>query len=210
MNGNKVYGAHFEGGMGYRNNTAQNVPKGNNPEVIYMVTSGLYYNDKCCHDYGNAETDSRDHGPGTMECVYFGNLEFDRRKGNGTGPWIMADLESGLYPSNSSFNPNNIPMPYDFVTGMVKGNSIDNFVLKAGDATSPAPLLKMYDGPRPSGSSGNYYPMRKQGAIALGSGGDGSAGSVGLFFEGVMTAGFSTDDVDVAVQNNIAQAGYGK
>ena len=56
----------------------------------------------------------------------------------------------------------------------------------------------------------NYNPMRKQGAIILGIGGDNSAGGVGTFYEGVITSGYSTDAADDAVQANIADARYGQ
>lgn len=52
--------------------------------------------------------------------------------------------------------------------------------------------------------------MRKQGSIILGIGGDNSDSAIGTFFEGVMTYGLTTDDVDDAVQANIVAAGYGK
>jgi hypothetical protein len=55
-----------------------------------------------------------------------------------------------------------------------------------------------------------YAPMKKQGAIILGIGGDNSDGAVGTFYEGVMTQGYSTDATDAAVQANIVAAGYGK
>ena len=42
----------------------------------------------------------------------------------------------------------------------------------------------------------------------LGIGGDNSDGAVGTFFEGAMTAGFSTEAADDAVQANIISAGY--
>ena len=40
---------------------------------MYMVTSGVHYNNRCCFDYGNAETNNLDDGAGTMEAIYFGN-----------------------------------------------------------------------------------------------------------------------------------------
>ena len=43
----------------------------------------------------------------------------------------------------------------------------------------------MFDGPRVNST---YDPMRKQGAILLGNGGDNSNGSQGTFYEGAMTA----------------------
>ncbi len=55
-----------------------------------------------------------------------------------------------------------------------------------------------------------YAPMRKQGAIILGIGGDNSAGAIGTFYEGVITAGYSSDATDDAVQANIVAAGYGR
>src|SRR3984885_14134557 len=63
----------------------------------------------------------------------------------------------------------------------------------------------MFDGPRVDSS---YDPMRKQGAIVLGNGGDNSNGSQGTFYEGVMTSGFPTDATDNMVQANIVAASY--
>lgn len=50
----QVYGAQFEGGMGYRIDQTKGIATGNDPETLYMVTSGQYYNGGCCFDYGNA------------------------------------------------------------------------------------------------------------------------------------------------------------
>ena len=71
---------------------------------------------------------------------------------------------------------------------------------------SPVPVLVKYDGVRPPG----YKPMQKQGAVELGTGGDGSSGGCGIFFEGAITTGVSSDEIDSAVQANIVAAGYGK
>jgi hypothetical protein len=104
IGGHSVYGAYFEGGMGYRNDTTTKVATDNEPESIYMVASGTHYNGGCCFDYGNAEINNRDDGAGTMECVYFGSWNAKRNggwcggDGDGTpnaGPWVMADLENG-------------------------------------------------------------------------------------------------------------------
>jgi hypothetical protein len=51
--------------------------------------------------------------------------------------------------------------------------------------------------------------MRKEGAIILGTAGDNSNGGQGNFFEGVMTAHYSTNAADDAVQANIVAA-YGQ
>ena len=116
----------------------------------------------------------------------------------------MADLENGLWAGAERVNPGNTPVPFPFVTAMVKGGT-DGFALKAGDATQ-GKLTTMYDGPRPKG----YQPMRKQGSIILGIGGDNSNWATGVFYEGVMTAGYTSDAADDAVQANIQAAGYGQ
>jgi hypothetical protein len=64
----------------------------------------------------------------------------------------------------------------------------------------------MYDGPRPNG----FAPMKKQGAIILGIGGDNTNNAGGDFYEGVMTTGAATLATLNAVQANIVAAGYGK
>ena len=61
---------------------------------------------------------------------------------------------------------------------MVKGNSGNHFAVKAGNAQKSGSLQTLYDGPRPNK---NYAPMRKQGAIILGIGGDNSPWAGGIF-----------------------------
>ena len=117
----------------------------------------------------------------------------------------MADLENGLWAGADRVNNGNMPLNYPFVVAMVKGKT-EGFALKAGDATQ-GKLMLMYDGPRPPGG---YQPMRKQGSIILGIGGDNSAGAVGVFFEGVITSGLSSDAADDAVHANIVSASYGQ
>ena len=163
----------------------------------------------CCFDYGNAEVDNHDDGAGTMECVYLGSWNATRDGwcgGTGTGPWVMADLENGLWGCNATYavNPANVPIRFPYATAMVKGGT-DGFGLKGGDATAGA-LATLWEGPRPRG----YQPMKKQGAIILGIGGDNSDGAIGTFFEGCITAGYTTDAADAALQANIVAAGYGK
>ena len=74
--GTRAYGAHFEQGanQGYRIDITNSVARGNEPETIYMVTSGDAYNHDCCYDFGNAESNNLDTGEGSMECVYYGAL----------------------------------------------------------------------------------------------------------------------------------------
>lgn len=204
IGGHTVYGVHIPAGTGYRNDATSGVATGDQPETEYMVTSGNYYNGGCCFDYGNAETNNNDDGAGTMEAVYFGNST-GWGKGGGSGPWVMADLENGLFAGQSTAaNPSDRPLTSAYVTAMVKGRS-GAFGLKGGNAQSGR-LTTIYEGPRPGGG---YNPMKKQGAIILGIGGDNSNSAQGNFFEGVMTSGNASDANDDAVQANIVAAGYG-
>ena len=116
-----MFAAHFEGGMGYRRDNTSGIPTGDTAETIYMVASGLYYNSKCCFDYGNAEINNNDDGHGTMEAVNIGTHN-DQASGVGEGPWILADLENGMWAASS--RPGHAqPIQHAFVTAMLKGGS---------------------------------------------------------------------------------------
>ena len=67
------------------------------------------------------------------------------------GPWIMADLESGLWAceEEASVNPSSPTMTGKYVSGLVKGQP-GLWAVKAGNATD-GPLLKTFEGPRPQG-----------------------------------------------------------
>ena len=129
---------------------------------------------------------------------------------NCCGPWLGADLEGGMYYGGGEWgdqNERNKPLRHDFVSLMLRGER-GSFVLKGGDATQ-GQLATMYSGPRPYDSQpGRYNPMKKQGAIILGTGGDQSNSDRGNFYEGYMTAGATSDATDDAVQANILAVGY--
>src|SRR5436189_6220047 len=154
---------------------------------MYSVFDGTHFDNGCCFDYGNAETNSRDDGPGTMENTYFGTST-TWGSGSGPGPWIMADMEGGLYSGlNTKQNAADPTIDsWRFVTAVVDGGGGNKWDLRGGDAQKGS-LTTYYSGVRPGSSTGNnYYPMRKQGAILLGTGGDNGNGSSGTFYEGVM------------------------
>jgi hypothetical protein len=52
--------------------------------------------------------------------------------------------------------------------------------------------------------------MKKQGSIGLGIGGDNSDSTLGTFYEGCVTQGYTTDETDDAVQADIVSVGYGQ
>ncbi len=204
--GHNVYGEHNPAGVGYRNDKAVGTATGDNPETIYMITGGDYYNSLCCFDYGNAETNDMDNGDGTMEAVYFGSCTI-WGKGAGTGPWVMGSLENGLFAGDTNPYNGNTSVTYKYATAMVKGDKAgaNHWAIKAGNAQSGS-LTKMFDGQRPGP---RYNPMSKEGAIILGISGDNSNAGQGNFFEGLMTAHYSSDAADDAVQANIVSV-YGQ
>eukprot|EP00943_MAST-04B_sp_MAST-4B-sp1_P005192 g5192.t1 len=209
VGGHKVYGIRMDPPSGYRNDTTTGIAVGDEAETIYAVFNGSHYNDRCCFDYGNAETNNLDDGAGTMEALYFGNASGGLNHGGaGKGPWIMADMENALWGADV-VKSNELPITHDFVTAMIKGDVSTNaqgghWAIKGGDATN-GQLAVYWDGKR----APRYAPMKKQGAIILGIGGDNSDGAVGTFYEGAMTKGYSSDAADAGVQANIVQIGYG-
>jgi len=206
--GHKAYGVFIEPGMGLRNDDPKGTAVDDQAEGQYWVINGQHYNSGCCFDYGNAEIDSRDDGNGTMETTYYGNAGAWYR-GIPPGPWIMTDQENnlvGCVNSDGSRNCANLPsITWRFVTAMAKGEP-HHWTSMGGNAQKGA-LSVMFDGPRVNLT---YDPMRKQGAILLGNGGDNSNGSQGTFYEGAMTAAgtFPTDATDVLVQANVVAAKY--
>jgi hypothetical protein len=220
ISGHTAYGILIKTGIGYRRLVATGTATADQAETEYMVTSQQNLVDGCCFDYGNAETDAHDDGNGTMEAVYFGGgvvWGTGSPGGHNNGPWVMADLENGLYAGWQNNQDQNIstntPLKFNYVTAMVIGDTASQnggkgrFALYGGDATSST-LQNEYDGIRPS--KGGYVPMKKQGSIILGVGGDNSDGDGGEWFEGVMASGAATFTTCSAVQANIAAAGYGK
>lgn len=67
--------------------------------------------------------------------------------GSGQGPWVMADLENGLWGSNISKSKELPTVGAAFVTAMVKGDSGNHWAVKGGDANQ-ATLTTLYDGVR--------------------------------------------------------------
>ena len=210
VGGNKAYSLYINPGNSYwRDGHLTGVPTGTAPEGMYMVTSGTHVNSGCCFDYGNSETTRKADAAGAMDAInfskqcWFGGC-------SGSGPWVQADLEWGLFPGGSqSWNSNQRAFTSKFVTATLKNNGTSRFAMKGSNAQSGS-LYTLYDGSLPGG----YNPMKKQGAIILGSGGDcckpdgGANLSAGTFYEGAMVSGYPSDATESAVQADIVAAGY--
>jgi len=208
VGGNKAYSVYIKQGNAYWHNGASSgMPLGAQPQGAYMVTSGTHVNGGCCFDYGNSETDRKADGAGAMDAInfstscWFGGC-------SGSGPWVQADLEFGLYSGGSqSWNSGQRAFNNPYVTAMLKNNGTTQMALKGANAQSGG-LTTLWNGSLPPG----YNPMHQQGAIDLGSGGDCCATnsnlSAGTFYEGAIVAGYPSDATDNAVQANIVAAGY--
>jgi non-reducing end alpha-L-arabinofuranosidase len=204
VGGNRAYGIKVTQGVGYRVDNARNAPTGAHPAGVYMVTSSNYVNQWCCFDYGSGENSHTDTGNATMNAIewgtacWFGGCV-------GTGPWVEADLENGMFHTNTGSNkdPNNSGVHFPFVSAWEKNNGTSNFTLKYGNATSGG-LTTTFSGPLPNG----YSPMRTDSSLLLGTGGDNSNTGVGYFFEGAVLSGYPSDSTENAVQADIAAAGY--
>jgi len=207
--GHKVYGVFIAPGMGLRDDDPVGTAVDDQAEGQYWVINGLHFNSGCCFDYGNAEIDSRDDGNGTMETTYYGNAT-GWYHGPPPGPWVMTDQENNLVGCVNPGSPSKLcadlpSITWRFVMATADGEP-HHWRSMGGDAQQ-GDLKVMFDGPRVNAS---YDPMRKQGAILLGNGGDNTNGSQGTFYEGAMTAPntFPSLETNQKVQANVVAAKY--
>ncbi|HEU5353395.1 MAG TPA: arabinofuranosidase catalytic domain-containing protein [Actinocrinis sp.] len=203
IGGHKAYGVKVTQGAGYRIDNAKGVPTGSEPEGVYMVTSSNLVDQYCCFDYGSGENSHTDTGNATMNAIEWGTACWFGGC-TGSGPWVEADLENGMYLSSTGPNqPGYTGVSFPFVTAMEKNNGTSNFAVKYGNANSGG-LTTGFSGPLPKG----YSPMKTDSSILLGTGGDNSVNGVGEFFEGAVISGYPSDATENAVQANLAATGY--
>ena len=200
--GHQAFGVRITPGTGYRVDNIP-VPTGSQPEGVYMITSSNLFNNQCCFDFGSGEVSHDDTGNGHMNAIEFGSACWFGGC-TGPGPWVEADLENGMYSTNTGPNTASNPgVQFPFVSAWEKNNGTSNFTLKYGNATSGG-LTTTYSGALPNG----YSPMHEEADILLGTGGDNSNGASGEFFEGAVTSGYPSDTTENAVQAELTSAGY--
>ncbi|WP_029291353.1 arabinofuranosidase catalytic domain-containing protein [Cellulomonas sp. HZM] len=202
--GHKVYGLWISPQHGYRHYVGSGVARNGQPEGMYMVASGTHVGSDCCFDYGNAEAQVADTGNGHMDAVSIATTCYFAPC-SGSGPWVEADLENGMFQGANGSNTANKGNSSAFVTALLKNNGQTTYALKGGNSQSGG-LSTWWSGALPN--RGGYMPMQQEGSIILGTGGDNSNRNMGTFFEGVMTSGYPTDAADDAVQANIVSVGY--
>jgi hypothetical protein len=170
---------------------------------MYEVASGTNVNSACCSDFGNVETDTVDTGAGHIDTLNLSTLGANGATGH--GPWAQVDLEEGVFQGKTAVWTPNQGNASKFVTAVLKNNGVDTFALKGGNSQSGG-LSTWYNGALPDGvdHSGNAWkPMKLEGSIGLGAGGDNSNRGTQSFFEGVMTSGYASDATENSVQSNI-------
>jgi non-reducing end alpha-L-arabinofuranosidase len=201
-------------------NQVSKIPTGSTPQTEYFVVHGgeagrAAGTNGCCYDYGNMETLIRDDGPGTMTALYFGDAS-DWTRGAGNGPWVMLDMENGVFAGGgpitilnagqSSVNANDPSLKYaspNIVMGLAKTDGKTTFELKYGNA-SMGTLSTAWNGSLPTKTNPtSYIPLKQQGGISLGEGGDGSAMGTGAFSEGAIMVAQTSDATDTAIQANL-------
>ena len=202
--GHKVYGVWISPQHGYRHAVGAGVAQNGQPEGMYMVASGTHVGSACCFDYGNAEAVPAGTGNGHMDAVSIATTCYFAPC-TGSGPWVEADLENGMFQGANGSNTANLGNNSTYVTALLKNNGQTTYALKGGNSQSGG-LSTWWNGALPN--RGGYIPMHQEGSIILGTGGDNSNWNMGTFFEGVMTSGYPTAAADNAVQANIVSVGY--
>jgi len=202
--GHKAYGVWISPQHGYRHALASGTARAGQAEGMYMVASGTHVGSDCCFDYGNAEAVPSDTGNGHMDAVSIATTCYFSPC-TGSGPWVEADLENGMFQGANGSNTANLGNSSTFVTALLKNNGQTTYALKGGNSQSGG-LSTWWSGALPN--RGGYMPMQQEGSIILGTGGDNSNRNMGTFFEGVMTSGYPTDAADSAVAANIVSVGY--
>jgi len=212
VGGNNVFSLFMEPRQGYRQTVAGNgMPRGQEPQGIYMLADGTHVGGACCWDFGNVTTDPTQYA--VMNTMFFGQAYWGRGAGN--GPWFMADFEAGVWAGGSNpgepgwgalsqpapLNPNNPSLRVRFALGFLK--TATNYALRMADLQTATDLTTAYEGLLPK-------PMNNEGAVVIGVGGDNSNNSFGTFFEGAIVAGYPSADVELAVMQNVQSAGYGQ
>ena len=192
VHGHDVYGIAISPGLGYRNDKAVGTAVNGQPEGVYMVTSATHLNPRCCFDFGNAETNDLDNNAGHMDALNIRCIETPCK------PVAGLDMENGIYGDLA------VPPDSPFSTVMGVNDGQHSYAIYQGNAESGG-LTTTGMIPLPNGG---YMPMKQEGAIILGIGGDNSNHGRGYFFEGAMTKGMPSAMVLNAVQKNVVAAEY--
>ena len=216
IGGHKVYSLYMNAREGYRIMTkGKNVPTGSASQGIYELADGTHSGTQCCWDFGNVTTNPQTYAD--MNTLFFGTAFWG--KGAGSGPWMMADFEAGVWSGGSKIgdpgwgglndaqnrvNPANPSLKVPFAFGILRTRSSPSqWTLRSADLQTATNITTSYQGAMPK-------PISNIGAVVLGVGGDNSNNSWGTFYEGAILAGYPTDAAELVVFNNIKAVGYNR
>lgn len=202
VDGHDVYGIQVEPRVGYRRAIGNGMAVDGEPESMYWIASGTMATNACCFDFGNVERTSTNTGEGHMDTLIMSTF-CGAPPCSGRGPWLQADLENGVFMGDGTSNLANVSQTSPFVTGVLRNDGQTSFALDGGDATEPT-LDALFQGSLPPG----YTPMKQEGGITLGAGGDNSNAAPGSFFEGAITSGYAPDSSVAALQSDIYSVTY--
>jgi len=203
VGGRDVYALYMNEHDGYRRNDSSGMPIGDEEQGVYEVVDGKRSGDGCCWDFGSGSTDNCLGVSGVSNALFFGTGYWG--KGDGEGPWFMADFQPGVwsggYDASATINPDLPSTASDFAFGVLKTRAA-SYAIRVGNAQAGG-LTTAYDGQGP-------VTFNMQGGIILGLSSDASNSSYGTFFEGAITKGRPSNPVDDAVLRSVQAAGYGK
>ena len=187
VGGHKAYGVFVAPGTGYRNNTTNGIatgrPAGGHVRHLrrHALQRRLLLRLRQRRDQQPRQRQRHAWRPSTSATSRSGATA------PATAPGSWPTWRTACSPaSTSSYNANDPTISYRFLTAIVKGEP-NHWAIRGGNAQSGG-LSTFYNGVRPNVSG--YNPMKKEGAIILGIGGDNSNGAAGTFYEGVMTSGY--------------------
>jgi len=215
--GHKVYSLYMKAHDGYRTDVGvvgKAMPRNKEPQSIYELADGTHSGAACCWDFGNVTTNPTQYA--FMNTLFFGIAYWG--KGAGSGPWMMADYEGGVWAGGTKVgdpgwgalndahpvNNSNPSLKVPFAFGILK-NEPTKWALRMADASTANDLTTGFEGGFP-----NTITYNCLGGIVLGVGGDNSNNSYGTFFEGAIVAGYTTNDTDLSVFKNVKAVGYKK
>jgi len=193
INGHKVYSLYMAAREGYRIMKVGNkVPTGSASQGIYELADGNHSGTQCCWDFGNVTTNPKTYAD--MNTLFFGTAFWG--KGAGSGPWMMADFEAGVWAGGAKIgdpgwgglndahpaNNNNPSLKVNFAFGILK-TSTSQWSLRMADLSTATSLTTGWVGGMPK-------QISNAGAIVLGVGGDNSNNSWGTFYEGAIVSGY--------------------
>jgi hypothetical protein len=213
--GHRVHGLYMVAREGYRLTApGRGMPVGTAAQGIYELADGTRVSENgCCWDFGNVLTDPTKYG--LSDALFFGVGYWG--KGDGSGPWFMADFGNGIWaggsrPDDGTWggvaigepppNPANPSMKVPFAFGILK-TSPDTYAIRVADAQKATDLTTAYEGGIP-------ITLKNEGGIVLGVGADNSNSGSGTFYEGAITSGYPSNATDLAVLKNVQAVGYAR